>query len=198
MRRLSRHDLRAIWARAFSDPRRERQFLATIGFLAAFGLARLIAHSIRGEESWFGDVSIGGIHVHHLVWGIGLLLFVGYAWLLENPEDPHSRRAARALAILYGVGAALTLDEFALWLNLRDVYWEREGRVSLDAIALFGGLALAGFWGGPFFRALWREIVRLGRFTAHLARRAARRAKRNEAPPDGSASASPQSVANQR
>jgi hypothetical protein len=198
MRRPNRHDLRAIWRRAFQDPRRERQFLATVGFLGAFGLARVVAHSIRGGESWFGDVTIGGTHVHHLVWGIVLLLFVGYAWLLENPGYPHSRRAARTLAILYGVGAALTLDEFALWLNLRDVYWEREGRVSLDAIALFSGLALAGFWGGPFFRLVGREIVRVGRFTAHLARRAARRAKRNEAPPDGSASTTPQSVADQR
>src|SRR5262245_5195226 len=198
MRRPSRHDLRALWRGAFSDPRRERQFLATLAFLVAFGIARLLAHSIRGGLSWFGDVTIGGRHVHHLVWGIGLLLFVGYAWLLETPQDPHSRRAARALAVLYGVGAALTLDEFALWLNLRDVYWEREGRVSLDAIALFGGMALAGFWGGPFFRAVGREVVRVGRFTAHLARRAARRARRIEAPPDGSASASPQNVANQR
>jgi hypothetical protein len=132
------------------------------------------------------------------VWGILLLLFVGYAWLLENPGYPHSRRASRALAVLYGVGAALTLDEFALWPNLRDVYWEREGRVSLDAIALFFGLALLGFWGGPFFRAVGREAARLARFTVHLARRALRRAKRNEAPPDGSASGPPQGVADQR
>ena len=188
MRRLSRHDLRAIWARAFRDPRRERQFLATISFVGAFVIARLLAHSIRGGESWFFNVRIGDTHVHHLVWGILLLLFVGYAWLLENPGYPHPRRASRALAILYGVGAALTLDEFALWLNLRDVYWEREGRVSLDAIALFGGLALAGFWGGPFFRLVGREILRLGRFTSHLVRRAVRRAKRIEAPRDRSAS----------
>ena len=182
MRPPNRHDLRAIWRRAFKDPRRERQFLATLAFVVAFGVARLLAHSIRGGASWFGDVTIGGRHVHHLVWGIGLLLFVGYAWLLETPEDPHSRRAARALAILYGVGAALTLDEFALWLNLRDVYWEREGRVSLDAILLFGGLALLGFWGGPFFRAVGREAMRLGRFTWRLGQRAARRAKTRGAP----------------
>jgi hypothetical protein len=123
-------------------------------------------------------VVIGGRHVHHLVWGIALLLFVGYAWLLESAEDPHSRAAGRALAVLYGVGAALTLDEFALWLNLRDVYWEREGRVSLDAIALFGALALLGFWGGPFFRAVGREAMRLGRFAVRTAARAWRRAAR--------------------
>lgn len=175
MRRPSRHDLRAIWRRAFRDPRRERQFLATLSFLVAFAVARVVAHSIRGGDSWFGDVTIKGTHIHHLVWGIVLLLFVGYAWLLENPGYPHPRRAARALAVLYGVGAALTLDEFALWLNLRDVYWEREGRVSLDAIALFGGLALLGFWGAGFFRAVGREAMRVGRFAWRLGKRARRR-----------------------
>jgi hypothetical protein len=58
---------------------------------------------------------------------------------------------------------ALTLDEFALWLNLRDVYWAREGRESIDAVILFGSLLLVGFWGGPFFHALWREFIRLRR-----------------------------------
>ena len=181
MRRPSRHDLRAIWARAFRDPRRERQFLATVAFLVAFGTARAVAHSIKGGGlPWIGDVTIGGRHIHHLVWGIALLLFVGYAWLLEPRErdDPRSHGAARALAALYGIGAALTLDEFALWLNLRDVYWEREGRVSLDAIALFGALALAGFWGGPFFRAVGRELARLARYAFRLAARAFRRASR--------------------
>ena len=178
MRRPSRHDLSAIWTRAFRDPRRERQFLATLAFLFAFGIARFVAHSMREGDWWFGPVIIRGQHVHHLVWGIGLLLFVGYAWLLETSEDPHSRRAARALAILYGVGAALTLDEFALWLNLRDVYWEREGRVSLDAIALFGAVALMGFWGGPFFRAVGREARRLVRFAYHATLRTFRRAAR--------------------
>jgi hypothetical protein len=178
MRRPSRHDLRAIYARAFRDPRRERQFLASLAFLMAFGVARVVAHSIRGGGSWFDDVTIGGRHIHHLVWGIALLLFTGYASLLETGDDPHSRRAGRALAALYGIGAALTLDEFALWLNLRDVYWEREGRVSLDAIALCGALGLAGFWGGPFFRALFREIRRLARFAWRTAMRAWRRATR--------------------
>jgi len=178
MRRLSRHDLRAIYARTFRDPRRERQFLASLAFFVAFGVARLVAHSIRGGGSWFDDVTIGGRHIHHLVWGIALLLFTGYAWLLETGDDPHSRRAGRALAVLFGIGAALTLDEFALWLNLRDVYWEREGRVSLDAIALCGALGLAGFWGGPFFRAVFRELARLARFAWRTMLRAWRRATR--------------------
>jgi hypothetical protein len=55
------------------------------------------------------------------------------------------------MAILYGLGAALTLDEFALWLNLRDVYWAREGRSSIDAVILFGSLLAIGAWGAPLF-----------------------------------------------
>jgi hypothetical protein len=59
------------------------------------------------------------------------------------------------MAVSYGVGAALTLDEFALWLNLDpEAYWTRQGRVSIDAVILFGGLLAAGAWGAPFFRGL--------------------------------------------
>ena len=70
-----------------------------------------------------------------MVWGILLLLGVGYGWLIQigTGISGTSRTAGIALSILYGVGAALTLDEFALWLNLRDVYWEREGRESIHA-----------------------------------------------------------------
>jgi hypothetical protein len=57
------------------------------------------------------------------------------------------------MSILYGVGAALTLDEFALWLNLRDVYWASEGRASIDAIILFGSLLAASAWGAPLFQS---------------------------------------------
>jgi hypothetical protein len=68
------------------------------------------------------------------------------------------------LAALFGVGAALTLDEFALWLNLRDVYWEREGRVSIDAALLFAALLSIGILGGRFFRELGRAAFgRTGR-----------------------------------
>ena len=70
------------------------------------------------------------------------------------------RRGAATTAILYGAGSALTLDEFALWLNLEDVYWAREGRESIDAIILFGALLSIGGWGGRFFHAVTRELLR--------------------------------------
>ncbi len=70
------------------------------------------------------------------------------------------RALGRVLAFLYGVGAALTLDEYALWLNLQDVYWERQGRASIDAVLLFSALLTMGIVGGRFVHALAREAVR--------------------------------------
>jgi hypothetical protein len=64
------------------------------------------------------------------------------------------------MSFLYGVGAALTLDEFALWLNLEDVYWERQGRVSIDAVLLFGTLLAIVMIGGRFLGALGREALK--------------------------------------
>ena len=71
--------------------------------------------------------------------------------------SPTSIFWSRLVSILYGIGAALTLDEFALWLNLRNVYGLPEGRLSIDAVLLFGGLLLIGVWGAPLFRAIVRR-----------------------------------------
>ena len=64
---------------------------------------------------------------------------------------------AGSCRILYGVGAALTLDEFALWLNLANVYWSPQGRESIDAVVLFGSLLAIGTWGAPLYTALLRK-----------------------------------------
>jgi hypothetical protein len=177
--RINRHSLPALYRRSFREPRRERLFLASLSFFVTFGLARLVTHAARGGSGWFGYISFRGQHVHHLVWGILILLFVGYAVLVGVGAGPRrsARVAGRLLAALYGTGAALTLDEFALWLNLRDVYWEREGRASIDAIALFGALVLAGLWGRPFLRAVGREGLRIVRFPYRLMLRGWRRAR---------------------
>jgi hypothetical protein len=159
--------LLAAYRHHFRDHRRERLFLASVGFFVAFGIARLVTYGGRAEWLPMLRVHYKDTHVHHLVWGILLLLAVGYGWILAAGTDgrgtPH--RAGRWFALLYGVGAALTLDEFALWLNLKDVYWEEEGRASIDAVSLFGGLISVGLWGGPFLRAVWRQLVRLARLT---------------------------------
>ena len=125
-------------------------------------MVRVLTHAIHAGRGPFHDVSMGGRHIHHLVWGILLLLVVGYAWLLQigTGQGRGSRWCGRAMSFLYGLGAALTLDEFALWLNLRDVYWDREGRASIDAVLLFGSLLAIGIWGGQFFRALFKEAAK--------------------------------------
>ena len=149
----------ALYRRHFRDPRRERMFLASLCFFVTFALTRLTTHHLRGSASPHAFV-IGGAHVHHLVWGILLLLGAGYLWLVQPREPGGALRFGRLTAVVYAVGAALTLDEFALWLRLRDVYWAREGRASIDAVMLFGALVSAGLWGGPFVRAAGRHLVR--------------------------------------
>jgi hypothetical protein len=129
------------------DTGREPQFLFFCGFLLTFGFIRTSAHMIRAQVSWWpGNVSVGGTHIHHLVWGILLLLIFGWVGLAVAPPSPWHEIAA----VLFGVGAGLTLDEFALWLNLKDVYWSKEGRASIDAViiaAAFTGIVLVGFRG---------------------------------------------------
>jgi hypothetical protein len=93
------------------------------------------------------------------VFGIFGLLAVGYGWLLLfGIENGPSRRAFRLTALVYGICAALILDEFALWLNLRDVYWQRQGRESVEALCIFGGLLLWAVLIAPFARAVWRHL----------------------------------------
>ena len=141
----------------FQDARRERLFLASVGFLVTFGIVRGVTHLIRAGVGPIRDLSSGTLHIHHLVWGILLLLLVGYAWLVEADKGWFPKVAA----IAYGVGAALTLDEFALWLNLQDVYWDKQGRESIDAIVIFGALLSVGVWGYPFLRAVAHHVLRL-------------------------------------
>jgi hypothetical protein len=141
------------------NPRRERLFLAALSFLLTFALIRGLTYSIRYNIGPFHNISVGGTHVHHLVWGILLLLVVGYAGLIEfGTRGPVSNFVTRLGAIAFGIGAALTLDEFALWLNLQDVYWERQGRLSIDAVAIFGALLLVAIFGRDLIRALSHEV----------------------------------------
>lgn len=147
------------------DRPRRRLFLASVSFFITFLAVRGLTYAIHHNIGPFHDVQMGGRHIHHLVWGILILLLVGYGWLLEVgvKSSTASVVAGRLISLLYGAGAALTLDEFALWLNLRDVYWASEGRASIDAVILFGALLSMGVWGAPFFRAVAREFFRLER-----------------------------------
>lgn len=111
-----------------------------LGFLVTFLATRFVTRAIRAGRGPFRDAAVGGVHVHHEVYGIFLLLGTGTAAFAYRPAGGW----AAVLAVLFGAGAALTLDEFALWLHLEDVYWSREGRSSVDAVlvALVVGLLL--------------------------------------------------------
>jgi hypothetical protein len=110
-----------------------------IAFVITFAITRLVTRHIRSrpadEEEGGGvvsDIHIGGVHVHHQVWGILMILVSAVLEFSYQPDSPW----LEVLAAVFGVGAALTLDEFALWLHLDDVYWSEEGRKSIDAVVI--------------------------------------------------------------
>jgi hypothetical protein len=160
---VSHSRLRKVYQSRFPESRRERLFLASAGFFTTALLVRVITVAIHHNIGPFHDVSMHGRHIHHLVWGIFLLMSVGYAWLMElgTGAVSGSRWSGRLTSMVYGVAAALTLDEFALWLNLRDVYWEREGRESYEALAVFGGFLAVGVFGRRFFHAAALELPKI-------------------------------------
>ncbi|MHB1834664.1 MAG: hypothetical protein ACYCXW_06840 [Solirubrobacteraceae bacterium] len=121
-------------------------FVLLAAFLASFLMIRTSARLRRSPKVrwWPGSVTTSnGIHLHHLVWGITLVLVAGFLQFVTRPGS----HGSEILAGVFGVGAGLTLDEFALWIHLRDVYWAEEGRASFDAVvyaALLGGLLVVG------------------------------------------------------
>ena len=141
--------LREVYHRHCRSARQERALLSAIGFTSAFATARVITHSIRAGIGPFHNISKGGRHIHHSTFGIFGLLGVGYLWTYRYGigPDPGERWASRASAAAYGVASALTLDEFALWLDLHDDYWDKRGRKSIDAAAIFAGLLTMGVAG---------------------------------------------------
>jgi hypothetical protein len=144
------------------SPRRERAMFAALGFVVALAVTRGVttALHVRGAGA-NGGIVVDGVHIHHLVFGIVGLLLIGYAWLLLYGFEPRPRRRAfRLTSLAYGAASALVLDEFALWLNLKDVYWQKQGRESVEALALFGGLLLWAVLIAPFARAVWRHLRR--------------------------------------
>jgi hypothetical protein len=122
-------------------------FLVLVGFLLSFGFIRMSTRLMRSPKVpwWPGSVvSESGVHVHHLVFGIVTMMIAGAIGFTVLGDGPW----AEICAFAFGVGAGLTIDEFALWVYLEDVYWSEEGRVSIDATviaAAFMGLILLGF-----------------------------------------------------
>jgi hypothetical protein len=135
----------SLYDRAIVDTGRQPEFLFFVAFLVTFGFIRTSAHLIRAQVKWWpGNVEVGGTHIHHLVWGIGLMMISGYVGVTIAPPSPWQE----IVSVLFGVGMGLALDEFALWLDLKDVYWSDQGRKSIDAVivaATITGMVLVGF-----------------------------------------------------
>jgi hypothetical protein len=124
-------------------------FLATVALLRIF---TAIIHFQLFPHGPFRDViTKSGLHIHHLFWGILLLMITGFGALASREERWHLR-----IAVIFGVALGLTLDEFALWLRLADVYWTPEGIESIKAIAVVAAILAAYAFGLPF----WHELVR--------------------------------------
>jgi len=150
-------NLSQAYDKGIQAPGKEAHFLVLLAFLLSFGFIRGSAHMIRAQVSWWpGNVATkGGTHVHHLVWGILLLLWCGYVGIAVAPDSPWRE----IVAILFGVGMGLTLDEFALWLNLEDVYWSQKGRQSIDAVIVTACLLTIALLGLRFWIDVLQAVV---------------------------------------
>ncbi|GAA4496060.1 hypothetical protein GCM10023191_037530 [Actinoallomurus oryzae] len=120
-------------------------FCFFVAFIVTFVAVRINVRLIRAKVRWwFKNVQVGDLHIHHVVFGVVLMLVGGVAAL--SIPDAYTIWYAAAASV-FGVGAALVLDEFALILHLRDVYWMEEGRASVDAVFIavaVTGLILVG------------------------------------------------------
>lgn len=159
--------VRFLWHAHVIAPNREERLLVAVSFLVMFGIVRFITHSIRAHRLTFlfhNVQSNSGPHIHHLVIGICGLLIVGY---ISTAFHPSTRWLLRVLAIAFGISAALTLDEFAIWLNVQDVYWARQGKESIDAVMAFAAFVGICGAGRGFIRAMWHDFVAILRDARH-------------------------------
>jgi hypothetical protein len=138
---------------------KETHFLILVAFTVTFGFIRTSAHLIRAQVKWWpGNVQTKtGTHIHHLVWGILLLLITGYLGLAVDMGSPW----LELTAIGFGIGMGLTLDEFALWLNLEDVYWTSKGRQSIDAVIIATSLLVITLLGLSFWIDVYEAFLLL-------------------------------------
>jgi hypothetical protein len=158
LHRPGRSRISKLWQEHVRNAPGFPRLLIAISFLVAFGIVRLITHGIRHGWLPIGDVGSSnpegqGWHIHHYIWGIGIVLLLAYIQIGFQPK-----RGRNLCAVLYGIALALILDEFALLLNLSDVYWSGRGRESLVAIAIAAGFVTIAVLIGPFVRAVLREM----------------------------------------
>jgi hypothetical protein len=136
------------------DSRQRAALLSWLAFTTTFGAVRGITYAIKDGKGPFRNLSVGGAHLHHYMWGIGIVSGVG--GIAVHGEN--TRRRHPAVALAYGTGLALIVDEFALLLDLRDVYWAKQGRISVDLGIGASSLAGTYFAALPVFRALRRRL----------------------------------------
>src|ERR1700739_4286348 len=136
-------DFRRLYRRHFENPRRERAFLHATGFPLGFLACRVTTHAIRAQRGPFRNMSVGGRHLHHSTPGIIGQITLGYLWTWQVAvgTNPRHRAGSRTAALTAGLATALTLDEFALWFDLSDDYWNKAGRKSIDAVVLLWGVS---------------------------------------------------------
>jgi hypothetical protein len=148
----ARRTMRELWYEQYGQSNSLFHILIILSFLGTFAVTRGITYGIR--EGWlpFGNATTGGEHIHHYVWGIGLLLIVGYVQIIFRP----GRRGRAISAVMFGIAEALILDEFALLLNLRDVYWQSQGEESVIAVTVAGSLLLLIFFLRTYFVSVFR------------------------------------------
>jgi len=143
---LSASILGDFWQRLV-DHEEQGLFLVLVGFILSFAFIRMSTRLMRSPKVpwWPGSVvSDSGVHLHHLVFGIVTMMAAGAIGFLAFGRSP----VTEICAFAFGVGAGLTIDEFALWVHLEDVYWTDEGRSSIDATAIAAAammLVLLGF-----------------------------------------------------
>lgn len=131
--------LNDFWTDQLVAENRQGIFLLLLGFLGSFLFIRTSARLGRSTTWWPGSVvTDGGVHLHHLVWGIVTMMATGTIAFWIQEVSP----GFEICAFLFGVGMGLTIDEFALWVYLQDVYWAKEGRASIDA-ALYATTIMA-------------------------------------------------------
>ncbi|MHB8243510.1 MAG: hypothetical protein ACYDHN_16165 [Solirubrobacteraceae bacterium] len=128
-----------IYDLVVADDHRQHAFVCLAALLIAFFLIRTSARMTRAFTWWPGGVETeGGVHLHHFVWGIFLMLGSGFVGIGLHLHEPWGGIDAG----VFGAGAGLTLDEFALWTRLEDVYWSEQGRSSLEAVTIVGVVGL--------------------------------------------------------
>ncbi|TMF10674.1 MAG: hypothetical protein E6I37_11845 [Chloroflexi bacterium] len=133
------------------DYRRQAALWMWVTFIATFIFLRLLTFGIRYHFLPVKNVvTSSGLHIHHFVWGILVLLIVGFLGITLWSERLHPW-----LGAVFGIGAALVLDEYALWLNLQDVYWLPAGRSSIDVAILVAALL------GLYYAAdrFWKQVL---------------------------------------